>query len=196
MSTKSDLVQYIHRCAFIPVITTWNKLIDTGYFSAWPGLTSEIVCKHLPNSMSTSKGLLLQDRQNFCSTKPPTAPPTTLDAPHVFTNEVCSQTIKFTGKISTDQTGRFLVTSSRGRKYIMVLYDHDNNAILPEPIKSRIKHKLIRAYSALHSKLTKSCLRPNFQILDNECPASLKELMRKEGATFQLVPTHQHQTPN
>ena len=35
------------------------------------------------------------------------------------------QTVNFTGKVSTDQTGRFLVTSSHGSKYLMVLYDHE-----------------------------------------------------------------------
>ena len=47
------------------------------------------------------------------------------------------QTIEFTGKVSTDQTGRFPVTFHRGIKYPMVLYDHDSNAILAEPLTSR-----------------------------------------------------------
>ena len=41
------------------------------------------------------------------------------------------------GKIYTDQTGRFPVVSSKGNKYIMVLYDYDSNAILAKPIKDR-----------------------------------------------------------
>ena len=35
-------------------------------------------------------------------------------------------------KVSKDQTGRFPVTSSRSSKYLMVLYDHDSNAIILE----------------------------------------------------------------
>ena len=70
----------------------------------------------------------------------------------------------------------------------MVFYDHDSNAIIPEPIKSRSEADLIRAYSVLHSKLTNRGLRPKFQMLDNECPAGLKDYMRREGITFQLVP--------
>ena len=53
------------------------------------------------------------------------------------------QTDEFTGKVSTDQTGRFTITSSRGSKYLMVLYDHDSNAILAEPLTSRSKQELI-----------------------------------------------------
>ena len=194
MITKSELFEYLHCCAFSPVITTWTKAIDAGYFSTWPGLTSELVHKHLTKSMVTSKGHLRQDRKNVCSTKPPTAPPTTPNAPRVSTHEVFSQTIKFTGKSPTDQTGRFPVTSSRGSKYIMILYDHDRNTIIPDPMKSRSEHKLIRAYSDLHSKLTERGLHPTFQMLENECPAALKSFMCKEGVTFQLVLPHLHRT--
>ena len=58
MKTNSDLVQYLHCCAFSPIVTTCTKAIDAGNFSTWPGLTSELVCKHLPNPMATSKGNL------------------------------------------------------------------------------------------------------------------------------------------
>ena len=60
------------------------------------------------------------------------------------------QTVEFTGKVSTDQTGRFLVTSSCGSKYLMVLYDHNSNAILAEPLNSCSKHELIRSTHVLH----------------------------------------------
>ena len=48
MKTKADLVQYLYRCAFSPVVHTWTKAINAGYFATWPGLTSELVHKHLP----------------------------------------------------------------------------------------------------------------------------------------------------
>ena len=192
MRNKSGLFQYLHHCDFRPVITTWNKAIDAGYFSTWPGLTSKLVCKHLPNSMATPKGHLRQDHQNVRSTKPPTDPITTPDEPCVRTHKVFSQTIKFTGKIATDKTGRFPVTTSRSSKYIMVLYDHGSNTILTKPMKSRSDHKLIRAYSALHSNMTERSLFPTFQMLDNELPESFKSFMHKEGVTFQPVLPHLH----
>ena len=76
----------------------------------------------------------------------------------------------------------------------MVLYDYDNNAIIPEPLKSRSEHEIIRTYTALHTKLTKRGLRTIFQNLDNECPAGLKTFMQKEGVTFQFAPPHLHRT--
>ena len=78
----------------------------------------------------------------------------------------------------------------------MVLYDHDSNAIIPEPIKSQSEAELIRAYSVLHSKLTNRGLRHKFQMLENEYPAGLKDYMRHKAITFQLVtpPTCINQT--
>ena len=77
-------------------------------------------------------------------------------------------TVEFTGKVSTDQTGRFPVTSSCGSKYLMVLYNHDSNAILAEPLTSRSKHKLIQATRILHSYLSDRGLTAHYQMLDNE----------------------------
>ena len=157
-----------------------------------------MVRKHLPKFLATAKGNLKQDRQNIRSTKlSVAAAPLVLpsqQAPPARSNQVSVETIKLTGKVSTHQTGRFPVTSSRRIKYLMVLYYHDSNEIIPEPIKSRSEAELIRAYSVLHAKITNRGLRPKFQMLDNECTAGLKDYMRCEGITYQLVSPHLHQT--
>ena len=141
MKTKADLVQYLHRCDFSLVVHTWTKAIDAGYFATWPGLTSELVRIHLPKLLATAKGHLKQDRQNIRLTKPSiaTAPLflPSQHAPPAQSHQVFVETVKLIAKVSTDQTGRFPVTSSRGSKYLMVLYDHETNTISPKPIKSR-----------------------------------------------------------
>ena len=171
MRTKADLVQYLHQCAFSPVVHTWTKAIDARYFATWPGLTSDLVRKHLPKLIATAKGHLKQDRQNIRSTKlsSSTAPLVlpSQHTPRARSHQVFVETVELTGKVSTDQTGRFPVTSSCGSKYLMVLYDHDSNAIIREPIKSRSEAEFIRAYSVLHSKLTNLGLCPKLQMLDN-----------------------------
>ena len=177
MTTKRDLVQYMHREYFIPVVSTFTKVIDTGYFSTWPGLTYELVRKHLPISLSTTKVHLRKDRKNIRSTKPVflTLIPGTAALsehnptiePQVRSNRVFIKSITVTGKIYTDQTACFPVTSSRGSKYLMVLHDHDRNSILCEPLKPRSGNKLLQAYTTLHSYLTDRGHRPMFQILDN-----------------------------
>ena len=94
------------------------------------------------------------------------------------------QTIKLTGKVSTHQTGRFPVTSSRRSKYLMVLYDHDSNANLAEPLTSRNKRKLIRATRVLHTYLSDRGLTPQYQMLDNEFPGGLKTFLCATSVQF------------
>ena len=61
MKTLKDLVLYFHRACFSPVISTWTKAIDAGYFTTWPGLTSALGSKNLPKAITTAKGHLRQD---------------------------------------------------------------------------------------------------------------------------------------
>ena len=132
---NAELVQYLHWCAFSMVVHTWTKSIDARYFATWSGLTSKLVRKHLPKLLATAKGYLKQDRQNIESTKPsiapyPIVPPSQHDPP-VRSHQVFVETVELT-EVSTDQSGRFPVTSSRVSKYLMVRYDHDSNEIIPE----------------------------------------------------------------
>ena len=76
----------------------------------------------------------------------------------------------------------------------MVLYDHDSNAILAEPLTSRSKHEQIRATRVLNSYLSARGLTPQYQMFDNECPGGLKQFMRDSSVDFQLVPPHLHCT--
>ena len=121
-------------------------------------------------------------------------PDVPLPEPHIRTKIAFLKSIKVTGKISTDQTGPFPVTSSRGRKYLMVLYNYDSNAIIADPLKLRSEHELVHANSALHTYLSNRGLTPYVQMLNNECPAGLKTVMQNTGVNFQLVPLHLHRT--
>ena len=124
---------------FQPSSAYLDQVHQRRIFRPWPGLTSELVRKHLPKSLATAKGHLKQDRQNISSTKLSVATaPLVLPsqhAPPARSHQVFVETGELTGKLSTDQTDRFPVTSSCGSKYLMVLYDHDSNSIIPEPIK-------------------------------------------------------------
>ena len=61
MTMKADLVQYLHRAIINPVVSTWTQAIDSGFFSTWPGLTSDLVRKHLLKYLATTKSHLRQD---------------------------------------------------------------------------------------------------------------------------------------
>jgi hypothetical protein len=110
-----------------------------GNFTSWPGLTEHGVENHLSKYTSATKGHLNQQRQNARTTKfkEPKAIITEPDLDHgIKTLFVYAATID-AGQIYTDQTGRSPVVSSKGNKYIMILYDYDGNAILAQPIKDR-----------------------------------------------------------
>jgi hypothetical protein len=117
----------------------------------------------------------------------------TTDGPSaVQTHWVFMKPIEITGQIYSNQTGRFPVTSSRGSKYVMIVYDYDSNAILAEPLASRNESDLLRAYTKLHTYLTERGLKPVLQKLDNEAPGKLQSFMRQNDVSFQLVPPRQH----
>ena len=48
--------------------------MNSGNFSTWPGLTAELISKHLPKSLATAKGHNKLDRKNVRSTRPQEPP--------------------------------------------------------------------------------------------------------------------------
>jgi hypothetical protein len=96
------------------------------------------------------------------------------------------------GQIYTDQTGRFPVVSSKGNKYIMILYDYDSNAILAQPIKERTAPELLRAFQVMEQELVARGIKPKLMKLDNEASKLLKTYLHHHNITFQLVPPYSH----
>jgi hypothetical protein len=96
------------------------------------------------------------------------------------------------GVISTDQTGQFLVKSSNGKSYIMVLYNYDSNGILATTMKSRKAPDLVAAYNELHQQLLDGGIKPVLQRLDNEISEVLIEAIKDKGIDFQLASPNDH----
>jgi hypothetical protein len=82
--------------------------------------------------------------------------------------------------------------SSKGNKYIMVLYEYDSNVILAEPIKNIKAAELIRAFQVMETKLTARGLQPKLTRLGNEASQLLKSYLHDKNITFQLVPPYSH----
>jgi hypothetical protein len=113
---------------------------------------------------------LNQQRQNARTTKvkDPKVILTEPDLDHgINTQFVYAATID-AGQIYTDQTCIFTVVSSKGNKYIMILYDYDSNAILAQPIKDRTAPELLRAFQVMEQELVARDLKPKLMKLDNE----------------------------
>ena len=98
----------------------------------------------------------------------------------------------FPRRIYSDQTGCFSHTSSRGHKYIMVMYNHDSNAIDFEALKTRQGKELTMTFIKLCNKSKLDPTNANLFILDNKCSSDVKSTISEMNASFQLVPPHQH----
>ncbi len=96
--------------------------------------------------------------------------------------------------IFSNQTGKFLITSARGNKYIMVAVELDGNYIDCEPLQSRLAKSLTKAYQAIFQcwKAT-GVICPNWRILDNEAPEELKQALHENKWRVELIPADQHQ---
>ena len=194
----SDLCQFIHASLFSPTISTLESAIKNGFLDSFPGITLKNIRKYLPPSIATSKGHMTQDKQGIMSTKKfahPAEEP--LDPKGERTHNFMTNILELpTGKGHTfsDQTGKFPCVSSRGYKYIFVMYDYDSNSILSEPIKNRSENELIRAFNKLHDFLLSKGCKPKFHKLDNECSAALQSALEMKQVKFQLAPPHLHRT--
>jgi hypothetical protein len=74
LQTKEQLCGFLHRADGHPVKKTWLAAIKAGEYATWPGLTYELVSKHLQNTEETAMGHLQKRRQNTRSTKPQPTP--------------------------------------------------------------------------------------------------------------------------
>jgi hypothetical protein len=195
-STLPELIQFLHATCFSPAQSTFIAAIQAGYLLTWPGLTAALVAKYLPKSLATAKGHLDQQRKNIRSTHIPEENDIEIFSHDPESTHLCFASVidahQDTGKMYSDITGRFPVQSSRGHKYIFVLYDYDSNAILVEPIKSRAADELLRAFTTLHTRLLQAGRSPSMYFLDNEASTLLKEQLRKLKIQYQLVPPHMH----
>jgi hypothetical protein len=150
--------------------STWIKAIKNRNFSSWSVLNEHSVEKYLSKSTSTTKGHFNQQRQNSRTTKIKDAQLLNSDTNQdhgIKTQYVYAATID-SGQIYSDQTGIFPIVSSKGNKYIMVLYDYDSNAILAKPIKDRTEPELLKAFQFMEQELVARGLKPKLMKLDNE----------------------------
>jgi hypothetical protein len=176
--TLEDLIVFLHATAGSPTVATWCPAIDKGHYSTWPGLTGPLVRKYLPTSKATIIGHLHMQRQGVHSTTPTTTPTNDyddllppprshLDRAHQVGAHLVNLDQDLKGMISTDLTGRFPFTSSRGMTYLFVLYDYDSNAILACPIQSRRASDIVAGYDFCYHQLADAGIKPIIQRLDN-----------------------------
>ena len=67
--TKTELAEYLHKCAFSPSLSKFQRAIRKGHFLTWPGSDDINFEKYIANLVPTAKGHLDQERANLQSTK-------------------------------------------------------------------------------------------------------------------------------
>jgi len=162
-----------------------------GHLVTFPTLTSTQVRKYCPDSIATCMGHLDQVRSNQHSTKKLTSQGHDLYVSMVNTMESPS-TLHRQGTIYSDITGKFIVQSSQGNNYILVIFDGDSNYIFAEPLPSRTGNQILKAYTKIQTLLEQRGITTNLHILDNEASDMLKSYMTSNKIKYQLVPPHQH----
>jgi hypothetical protein len=198
----------LHMQPFPPALSTLTKALKLSYIRHFPGLSDETLAKHPPQSVAMTKGHLDQSHKNARSTKPgllaPTdlsdpAPVTELDDPFPISDLAGNRsyfcfvaTAECTGKLFTDQTGRFILPSSTGNTQLFIMYCYDSNYIYAEPMQSKSATEILNAYKRAHTVLTDAGLRQQLQRLNNEASILLKQFMKQEAVDFQLVPPGVH----
>ena len=82
----------------------------------------------------------------------------------------------------------------RGNKYIFILYNYDDNAILQVPLKDRTAANLTNEWNIAHERSTNNGHTYNLHILDNEISAEFIAVLVKEKINYQLAPPGNHRT--
>ncbi|KAI2494253.1 hypothetical protein MHU86_20271 [Fragilaria crotonensis] len=205
-ATPEALVAFAHAALFSPALSTLKQAIDNGFLPNFLGLTATGLRKYPPLSVAMIKGHLDQSRKNQRSTKPVSPPPelepTASDTDDAFpasdpdnarTHQCFAAVFEpASGQIHSDQTGKFIVASSSGNNYVLIVYDYDSNSILVEPIRSRSGPCILAAFKIIHARLVTAGLRPQLHRLDNECSSALKTFLRDAEIDYQLVPPRLH----
>ena len=66
---SKELAQFLHGCCGSPVISTFIQAIKNNHFLSWPGLTANLIKKHLTTRIATMKGHMRREAQHLQSTK-------------------------------------------------------------------------------------------------------------------------------
>jgi hypothetical protein len=196
-------VLYFHAAAGFPPKETFRDAVRAGNYTTWPGLTTQLVTKHFPDSNETQKGHMKGQRQGVQSTKQKALDyivakeqnikikPGTENTPHSHIKHHDNMFIKvvdLADTIHSNQTGTFSFTSQRSNRYIMLAIHIIANFIFCESMKSKTKSKMIAAYQQIINRMRMANLGLKHHRLDNKASTVLKEHVRDNGMTHKLVP--------
>jgi hypothetical protein len=159
--------------------------------------------KHFPELIETQKGHMKHQQQCIRSTKVPRLQPGVTEAERIALDmkmkmlkqkhrDIYIHMYEEKELVYSNQTGKFPTTSSRGNKYLMVLYYIDGSYIMMEPMKSRHENEMIRVHNILIERLKARGFYPKKQILDNEISKAYQKAIEVHGMEVEKVPKEAH----
>ena len=152
MTSKEELIRYLHQCLFCPPKSTLLK-------ATLRGLSTEAVQKYLPDSCpATDKGHMKRQQKGIKSTKDKinntleqieTAqcmnPPEEKERMNkIFTT--LGYVDKKRGTIYADLNGKFPITSIHGITAMFIMYDWTSSAIIATPIKEAKAETIVECF--------------------------------------------------
>jgi hypothetical protein len=187
------LVHYLHKTLFSPTKSALLQAVKNGHLVTWPGLTEEVIHKHLKLTPATDMGHMNQRRKNIRSTlKTSVEDLPTTDTNTGTKNHLVYAVLVDQGQLYIDLTGKFPMRSSKGNSYVMVCYVYDCNYVKVAQMKYRSASEWVKAYDHIHQELNAKGFKPKLQTLDNEASDALKHFFTSNDVEYQLVPTHCH----
>ena len=145
--------------------------------------------KYLSNSVATVQGHLNQKRQIQHPHKYPSQPQWN-PATH---KKLVFLTVMYAGKLYSNQTVHFPVTTRKGVKYLFIPNSYDTNEIMSETLNSRIGKEILNAYITCHDYIEERGLNTKIHLLDNKAFNDPKKYNQNHDVDLQLVLTGVHQ---
>jgi hypothetical protein len=98
------------------------------------------------------------------------------------------------GRVSSNNTECFPVTSNQANAYIALFYIYNADAIWSIPIKSRSKEELLRAIIEVYTWLTARGYQPFLHKMGNETSHDIEAFIALEQVKLQYTPPDMHHT--
>jgi hypothetical protein len=189
----------------LPASTLLQALDLSEELATIPGLTTTLIKNHLPRSNITNKGHMQQHQANTASTRSVQA---NIIAAHakvdrmVPPQEICAMQDMFcfavlanaiTGTMYTNITSAFPVRSFKSMQHVFVAYIYELNAIIYRAMLSCTDASMVQAFTKVISILKSGGYHLALNVIDNECPTTVKKYIRSNTINIQLVPLHNHQ---
>ena len=144
LRAQPQLIRYYHAAVGFPTQRTWLTAIANGHYQSWVGLSEAAVRRHFQESTETWRGHGRKIQMNLRSTKT-LVKAEEAEAVRLAEDSQISSIYHIVYNLQdemdrqmyTDQTGKFPVTSYKGKQYVMVLHGTGSNGILVEGLRNR-----------------------------------------------------------